>query len=883
MPAIEAPVMLAAIREQLVILGYEGELLQEDYDFRDFMTESSEAVSPVSRIKLAAFAQSPPSYRDTCFGVALPDDDSPESIAKYRALGAPQVLALHPNEGFVRPWSIGASAAPEPQDAFPYRDIADTFQNRFGEWTPTRMRDARSGTSSGAAAQLDFFDLGLIPALDFALDSQLTGDIEHIMARIDSVYKQEYGGASFDADLAPVFRLLFRMIAAKMLIDRKRRPEWMALEAPAVIAKIDKFYFSSETPPPVLENAAVQAEAWAQVKGRLYLQNLPVETLAYLYENAFVSKELRRAQSIHATPPIVADYLLRQLPIEKLLFDERRVFEPFTGHAPFLTAALRRLRELLPKDIPPQERHAYFVAMLSGIENEPFAREIARYALILADYPNPDGWRISGQDAFTGPDFDQYLQEANIVLCNPPFGSFTRQDREDVSAYRRRTLNDRKYKADTGRAAQALKQVLAKQPAMFGFVLPRSFLNRKDFRILRKQIAADYASVSVTVFPKETFNKAQQEIVCIAAHQMNLSETPHSYASVSSKEWEVFKRAGKPASTEKYKTLASSDSDVDFTRTPLRSVWEALSGNATLKSLAEIHEGIRYKTGLLKQCISEDEQPDFELGVDVTRDTLEPYLIGEYKYLCTRPDVMRDKASLRDWDSPKVLVNRAWSSDGYWHIAGAIDNDGLRAERQYYGMWPKGETPIEVLAALISGPVANAYLFPRKGDRDNRIHHIEQVPVSPFTEEQTDFIVWAVQEYYAQRGQWLASEGLDEHFEARCLELLYWIDAAVLEAYNLPAELERELLSAFDGAERRPLPFHFPGYGVKYERAKKTLQRERAHRAVLKQYHTLVDKQFVEGLTPDENQEQERLGREVDAFYAPFYKSVLAKLKSGQI
>ena len=877
---IREPDMFAVARRELERLGYTGELMQENYAFRDVMTERRGTAPPLETIPLAAFAQSPPSYRDACFGVALPDDDRPEAIAKYRALGAPVVLALHPNAGIIRPWSMGASGDPEPQDAFPYRNIADAFRARYGEWTPERVRDVRSVSAPAPAAQWDFFDLGLISALESASDSQLTADIEHIMARIETMYKREYGAKNFGDDTAPVFRLLFRLIAAKMLIDRNHKSEWIELDAPAVIAEIDKFYFSRETPEPVLQNLAVQTEAWEQVKQRLFLQNLPVETLAYLYENAFVTEELRRDQSIHATPPQVAEYLLRQLPIEKLPIRERRVFEPFTGHAPFLTAALRRLRGSLPKDISPQERHDYFIAMLSGIENEPFAWEIARYALILADYPNPDGWRISKQDVFTSPDFDTLLQEANIVLSNPPFGKFTAQVRQSVGEYWRQALNDNTYKADYRKDAQALRQVIAKRPAMFGFILPRSFLNRKDFRALRREIAAAYSSVSVTVFPKETFNEAEQEIVCIAAHNQGLPDAPYSYATVSSEEWEDFKRVGKPAFTKKFTALTYYGSDVDFTWTPLHSVWEELSKCATLNTIAELHEGIRYQAGMIEQCVSEEEQPDFELGVHVTRDNLEPYLIREYKYLCVRADVMRDKAYERSWDKPKVLVNRAWASEGYWHIAGAVDEDGLRAERQYYGMWPKSDTPIEALAALISGPVANAYLFPRKGDRDNRIRHINEVPVPPFTAEQTEFIVWAAQEYYAQRGQWLASEGRNAHFEAKCLELLYWIDAAVLEAYDLPAELERELLSAFEGVPRRPLPFHFPGYGVEYERAKETLQKERAHRAVLKQYHALVDKKYSAGLTAAEAGKMEQLGREVDAYYAPFYQPILAALRA---
>ena len=752
---------------------------------------------------------------------------------------------------------------------FRYDEIASTFELRRKEWEPDRIRDARTLAPATAAAQLDFFDAGLLSALESALHPKLTEDIGRIMQRCRMVYAQQSDNANFDDVLAPVFRLVFRLIAAKMLIDRRHQPEWINLDAPGVIAAIDNFYFSKEIPKPILQNAAVQSAAWQQVQQRLFLQNLSVETLAYLYENAFVTEELRRDQSIHATPPEVADYLIRQLPIEKLPVMERRVFEPFAGHAPFLTAALRRLRELLPKDISPQERHDYFVAMLSGIENEPFAWEIARYALILADYPNPDGWRISDQDAFSGPDFDALLQAANIVLCNPPFGKFDPQERQ--------TAGDN---AAFLKEVEVLRRVISKRPAMFGFVLPRPFLDRSAFRALRQDIVTHYSNVHITALPDKTFNKASQEVVLLAAYNIALPDSPYSYAAVTSKGYDEFLRTSQPTWKDSYTTLKRTNNDVMLWRTPLQSVWDALQDHEKLGTLAEPHRGIEYKKGFIDECVSDEPQPNFLPGIATVRNYLEDYVVRDYQYLSTDTKKMERSRKGLKWDQPKVLINRMLLSRECWNIAAAIDEEGLLASVQFYGVWPRGNTSIELLSAIISGPVANAYLFSYPSKRENQIRWIKQIPVPSFTAEQRELVVWLVQEYYSQRGQWLALEGLDAHFEAKCLELLYWIDAAVLEAYALPAELERELLGQFDGAERRPLPFHFPGYGEEYERAKESLQRERAYRAVLKQYHTLVDKKYLDGLTAADAEEMERLRQQIGAYNAPFYKPLIAALEA---
>ena len=852
------PPMFDAVRDQLKLLGYTGELLRPSYSFRDFLTPSTSSRSSVRTIELAAFARFPPSLNNACFGVTIPADDSPKSITPYSALGAPQILALHPQGDYIRRWKMGANGDPQSLGEFRYDQIASTFDYYREEWNPQRILDAR--TLPEAQAQLDFFDAGFLPALEATLQPKIKRNIKRIMDVCKAVYARQHPNEDFDAVLDSVFRLVFRLIAAKMLIDRNYKPEWMKLDAQSVVAAVNAFYFSGETPDPVLQDSAVQVAAWRQVRQGLDLQNLSVETLAYLYENAFITEKLRRDQSIYATPPEVAEYVVRQLPIKELPYMERRVFEPFTGAAPFLTASLRRLRELMPKDISPVERHEYFINMLSGIENEPFAREIARYALILADYPNRDSWHISGQDAYTGSEFNRLLQNANIVLCNPPYGKLTTSHREDIGD-----------NAAYSKEVQALHQVVSERPAMFGFVLPRAFLDRRDFRSLRQNIAEHYKSVSVTILPEKTFNIASQEVALVTAHNVDLANPPYSYAVVTSKGYNAFRRMGEPTWRDSYSELLRRNDDIILWRTPLQSVWEALMNYDKFDALAEIHSGIRYHAGKINECVVDDSAPGYRDGISTVNGYLEAYIVCDYQYMSTDVTMMHRRRERIDWNVPKVLVNSFRTSRGYWSIAGAIDEEGLLASAQFCGIWPKKNTPIELLAALISGPIANAFIFSNRTSRRNQIQTLKQIPVPTFTTEQTELIVSLVQDYYSQRGQWLASEELDEHFQGRCLELLYQIDAAVLEAYAIPAEVERELLRQFEGAERRPLPFKFPGYGAEYERAKAKLQAEKAYRAVLKQYHALVDKTFLSGITEVESETKERLRQQIDAFNAPFY------------
>ena len=86
---------------------------------------------------------------------------------------------------------------------------------------------------------------------------------------------------------------------------------------------------------------------------------------------------MRPESSRVSSAPDIAEYIVRRLPFENLDRDDRRIFEPFAGHAVFLIAALGRLRELLEPNVSEEDRHNYFVQMLTGMELDPFAIKMA--------------------------------------------------------------------------------------------------------------------------------------------------------------------------------------------------------------------------------------------------------------------------------------------------------------------------------------------------------------------------------------------------------------------------------------------------------------------------------------------------------------------------
>src|ERR1019366_9909138 len=95
-------------------------------------------------------------------------------------------------------------------------------------------------------------------------------------------------------------------------------------------------------------------------------------------------------------------------------------------------------------------------------------------------FRSPNGWKLIDEDAFTGPALERELARANIVLCNPPFGDFSEEERAIRGIDR------------PNKAAEALRRVLEHPPAMLGFVLPRSFTQGVLYEPLRKRLAEVY-------------------------------------------------------------------------------------------------------------------------------------------------------------------------------------------------------------------------------------------------------------------------------------------------------------------------------------------------------------------------------------------------------
>lgn len=784
------------VKQGLKDTGYVGSLIQENYEFADILATDYS----VGSVALAAFAQDPPSYRNACFGVVVANGvNGPGLVGSCRSLGAPQILELHPDH--LNRWKMTGNGQPQFLERVRATDVPGLFQRHQEDWSPLRILRAKSAGGS-MASQLDFFDLDFLPLLEH----QARHKLDVLLRETVELSRQEFERHSVFSDVhyPPLFRLLFRLIAAKVLADRGEPGDWLGDDPQVPIDAVQSYYFEETVPEAVLGHPSTQLVAWERVKNSFHFQNLSVDSLAYVYENTLVARETRKLFGIHSTPPAIAEYIIRQLPFEDLPADRRRIFEPFAGHAVFLVAAMQRLRELMPSDMDSSQRHQYFVNMLSGIEIDDFAREVARLSLMLADYPNPDGWRLYGNDALASERFDQELRAAQIVLCNPPFEDFDADDRLKYGKL-----------SSVRKPAHILRKVLEEPPNLLGFVLPRAFLMGRGYKEVRSLIGQIYSSIEVVALPDRVFRHSDVEAVLLLASKKGSKAGRLRASVVDRRDLENFYVTHQPTRESEDNFEASSSKFESSIWLPaLQEVWKSTTRLKRLRDLADIHRGIEFNAPFRPNestLMSKVPRSGFALGIQNVKDSIEPFLIRNMVYLNVSPSQMRGKAYKHPWQEPKLVLNAARRSRGPWPIAASIDYIGITCYQNFHGVWPKESISLESLAAILNGPVANAYVATREGKRDVQRQTLQGIPVPDLQTDQDRTIASLVRQYMQVRKQW--TDGTLGHSEAHntCGSLLQSIDAEVLKAYDFHPRIERFLLDYFSG-HQRPGPVQFTEY-----------------------------------------------------------------------
>lgn len=752
--------------------------------------------------------------RSACIAVidaTTMNGDVRSQVVSCRQLGAPIVVALKRES--LEFWKQRESDA-ELVEEIAVNKADAYFRSHVSDFKPEAIFRAKTWGRLDHQFQLSFVDAGLMPLVEKETGEKLTELIERVVHNLRRTLHPNVSEVSV-SDGHWLLKSAFWLLAAKILRDKEvpgfKRVD--LLNVKDVFAKVARHYHSRNSDSVGIEirsrkqlNALETAAT--SIADFSHLGHVTTESLAYVYESALITKDTRALLGTHSTPQYLVDYVVWKLApwINDIDADQRDVFEPACGHAAFLVAAMRLLKELLPPERQ-DDRKDYLRAHLHGVELDPFAIEIARLSLTLADIPNSNGWDLTCGNMFADHILAKKARQATILLGNPPFENFSKTDREDI---------ERKEGRETliNKTAEVLTQTLPVLPVggVFGFVVPQGILYGKNSDTLRHMLCEEFELKEICLFADKVFSFSDAESAIIVGRRVESPKLSHAVSCrrVREVDMDAFRLDYKVSSKRDIsQEILNQSKESGFIWPDLPEVWQYLREMTHLEELTDIGEGLSYRSDLPQEikCFSKQKFAQAVCGFMKLGRTLQTHRNPAEVWMNISTDVLGPARMGADL-IPQVLLNHARASRGPWRIKAFIDREGHAFTNNYNAVRPKNSNvSLEFLWALLNSPLANAYAFAHARGRHNLPGVLGQMPVPAWTNAEHDSLKKLVMKYHQT-----AKSGDSRKMKDALRQLALRIDALVLEMYDLPPRLERELLDLFSGHPRVGVPFEQDQY-----------------------------------------------------------------------
>ncbi|TWU07828.1 HsdM family class I SAM-dependent methyltransferase [Stieleria varia] len=854
---------LSTVKTQLVACGYRPDWLRHDYRFRDDQT-----VKP-----LVGFAQLPFDARSSCIAVLESEGDPRREVEQCRATGAPLVFVCTDNS--LLWWTQGVGKA-QFKESISEDRVEEFFKDRKDDFSPNAIYRAKTWGRFRSEFQLSFVDAGLMPLVEEEVGTSL----ERLIERNVTTTKSRLGWDAISEQQGHwLLKSVFWLVSAKILRDKEvpNFEQLDLLDVDAVFAALAGHYGTPAIPisSKAKHNAiALVAQDIARFSN---LAMTTTEALAYVYENTLISKATRAELGTHSTPAYLVDYIVGHLSdwIQEIPEENRSVFEPACGHAAFLVSAMRLLTELLPENkATPGRRRQYLRKRIHGLDKDAFALELARLALTLTDLPNPDGWDLEAEDMFLTDDIETQAKSSTIVLANPPFENFSETELQHYAARGAPPTVHNK-------AVEMLRRTLANmQPgSVFGFVMPQSMLHGRFARDVRKSMLEDFELREISLFADNVFSFADVESAVLIGRRTARAKASSSKVLFQRvREWEMDRfRSAYESSNPKHvpQTRFVEDNEWDMRVPDLEEVWSHLAENVAIAKLATMGKGLEYKGKFLEKGSETISIEPFGQSVQGFAKFSPPdvalHSLPTMYFMSLDEQVIRRPQTGTTTCTPQLLVNYAPVSRGPWRLKALLDEKGHPVTSRFITVRSE-KLSLQAVWAILNSPIANAFAFSYLGKRDNIVGVMRKIPM-PST---SDFAA-----VHAAVDRYFDAARSDESAKIT-QQLLAEVDAAVLRQYNLPIDLEYQLLSLFDGWDRLGVPFkqsvllpkslagkvRFSDF-VRYEKDWRKTNRRRGH---------LIDKKIDETITKDERMELEGLQA-----YAEYYLDRETPLPMGEL
>jgi hypothetical protein len=773
-----------ALKPLLEECGYSGPRLATNYNLNGFS------------LPLVGFASKPWDFDSACIAVLDANGDSERTARSCYELAAPVVWVRH--NGSVD-WWVQRATKPELFQSRPVNDFPALVRLHKTQLEPASIYRGKTIARIDKTRQLDFVDLGLMPLRREEAGKKL-GDLVEEMTQ--ATLKELRQPNPNKDTLRKVFTSVFRLLAGKILKDKGVRGfAGLEFAEPAsVLVAVTKHYDTTGNVPLVSRAWSAALKPAASLIGAAGgFGVVSPETLAYVYEHTLVTKALRKKLGIHATPPWLVDYMVWRLYdwIRAIPRDDRHVFEPACGHAPFLLSAMRLLR-LEVQDEPDTKVHAYLKGHIHGVEVDAFAREIARLSLTLADIPNPNGWDLKPDDMFASNVLAEETATCRVLLSNPPYERFNEADKIGYAQV--------DFPIRHRKAVELLDRTLKHLPptAVFGVIVPQGVLHSTEARELRELLLRDFDIREVCLFADKVFEEGEAETVVMLGRRRPAGASPLAtitYRWVRENSVKQFANTYAPDSEH---AVHAADfvqrADKSFRVPDLPEVWALLATNPRLDSVAAVGQGFSFGE---KGLITKARQAGKRHTTDSVRAVIDGVKNVSVWQVPPSLWLSPQRTPVRPWRSgnatgkTQILVNYVRVMRGPWRLKAFIDNEGHAAINTYTTVRPLlGSPPLEFLWAVLNSPLANAFAYCHTLQKHIYDSLIASLPLPFRWKEHVKHVVHAANSFLALVREPEAFQLTPENNSAVC-EALLNMDAAVMRAYGLPVRLERAVLDLF--------------------------------------------------------------------------------------
>lgn len=790
-------------------------------------------------IDVVAFAGKPWDNWSACLAAVNLEGDSKASAAKAQHLGATSVFVCGRQR--IDWWGLGPNG-PTTSKPIEWVEVDGFFGERKAELAPRAIYDAKLRRPGSNPVQMTFFDVGLMPAVEKNRGETL---LRLVRSEIDGFHDELGDRIRTEQDWEHVYRAVFWLLTAKVL-NNKNVPNFInvdLLNIENVFRRIGKHHGVTESLPPF---GVKGLRAMEQVAGRLSvcgsLADVSSESIAYLYEHALIDMavnegktdpkakplSVRKRRGIHGTPSVLRDHMLSQLwpLIEDIKPSERNVLEPACGHAPFLTGIMRWLREWDAKG-EAVTTHGFLRDRLRGLDDYAFARELAKLNLTIADAAHKNSWTIDKGDMFAPGVLRRHVANAHILLSNPPYESFAK-----VGAKRYLDTNE-PVTAET-QGVEMLKRTLPYLTAgsVFGVVMPVGVLHDKESKAVRKELLRDFDVSEISVFADNLFEHGDHEVAVLMGRKKKPRSSAVSlmYRRVREAGMEAFKeRLAFSWEREVPQSRFTASDDADLRVPELDELWTYLAEGPTLGDYATVGQGMFHRGAASLNnawTIHDPPRKGDTIGFSNVPNDLMIYSLPKAVGINMAAAVIDRTVAGEPTGKSQVLLNYHPVARKPWRLKAVLDHNGHAFMSSFSAIRPNANGPsTEYLWAVMNSPVANAFAYSHLAKRNILVGTMRTMPVPARSAAHEAAVEQTARNYRQLAARVVPASGTGDGLfstdtqhtgssptSTQVRDALLAMDAAVLRAYGLPVQLERQLLDLFNGAERKGVGCTFGDY-----------------------------------------------------------------------